>query len=1253
MSRLYLGTNPETLSRHLAEALAKDLAAGDPFQPISLIVPNPQLGKWLRLTLARQLGIVLNVRISLLERTLWDLLRELDPRPDNPSMLDGDLYRFLTLSVLLNHPSKDLAPLRHYLGQAEATSPARWRRAWQLADRLSSLIRDYEYHRREELIYPWLTNQPGKIELSKHDRLLERAQGTLFHEIIREPGGKRALLNAGGRIFKTLPQYAGEVMEPGVARAPEKRRRVYLFGITQLSALHVHTLTFLTRFFDLQFYFLSPLAQRIGAERDRLGDCLSRWLDDEAAGLFERWSRAGVESFWLLREMLKPQGPVDWEVLTDETKTAKPTILSRLQNSIQADAESPHGQNDRPAQDCSLQILGCPGVQREVETVYQSILHNLQADPQLRMTDIAVLVTDMATYRPALQAVFERDPGRLRYSLIDHSAAGVSLWGQALLGMLDLAQENFARSRVLEVVLNPCVLTRLDVSRADAHVWLHWAEELGAYHGWDPGEREERGQAATPLFAWKQALQRLRLGRYMDDEPDPFRRSPRFLNLVPHVDIHSADRHQLDAFCRAIEGLLPLLVRLRSERRSGAWWASTLRFMAQRYLAIPEDRPEEARVRDRLIASLDHLERWDLLHEKKEGDIPLALVRQFVGSTLEGISASRGDYLTAGVTTSGLQPMRPVPFQVIYLLGMNEHLFPGSNQLSTLDLRSHDRRRGDVLPAEQNLYLFLEVLLAARSKLYLLFNNRELQKDRELLPAVPLMQLKRHLEEKILGAAFQIEEMPLHGHDLKCLASSKRHCDAFVQHGDFARVLAVTAAEKAGKLELSAAQRKELAAWQKKTRRELSVIQQVEKAGATAPMTIRLKDLREFLLNPAKAILERRLRVDQEDVEEIEQDDEPFFTHYLVANGILHRALAAVIRKHAEGTLPADSAAWAEWIDPLHEDLRLRCKAPSGPFGEVDRRRLRTEFLNRVEGEQGLERFLADRSPEAFRGPVLLGETYAPIGARTHFPPLKLRVPGPDGVEIDVRITGHWDLVWAEPGKSVDLLLLSYIKKPEKPDHLRRQMIDPLLFCLALLAQGESERTGERACDWMEGASWTLHLLTGKGIIPYTFEPGLIGRDEAVAYLQNLVRDYLTSQALDLLPLELIVSDKDKDLNDAVLGPNDSSMDEAAFTEALERLIEAEREWRLDKAWDSPLLQLLDPAVPADALNKARRRYRLLDRGPALFREAVAAKKAERERKAQEKKAKGGKTKNAAKKKAGSAVSPTAPRRVKKKSHEA
>src|SRR5581483_8102599 len=182
-------------------------------------------------------------------------------------------------------------------------------------------------------------------------------------------------------------------------------------------------------------------------------------------------------------------------------------------------------------------------------------------------------------------AVFERPPHRLQYNLVDFSAAGLSALGQALLDMLDLAMESFTRSRVFQVLLNPCFLARLGVDRAQALTWLRWAETLGIYRGWDADERHEQGYPRSTFYAWRLGLQRLRLGRFMevvaDDTAGP---APRFGHVIPFADLASTDREQLDAFCRAVEGLLPLLARLRGMQADGQRWASYLQRLMREFL---------------------------------------------------------------------------------------------------------------------------------------------------------------------------------------------------------------------------------------------------------------------------------------------------------------------------------------------------------------------------------------------------------------------------------------------------------------------------------------------------------------------------------------------------------------------------------------------------------------------------------------------------------------------------------------------
>jgi hypothetical protein len=133
-----------------------------------------------------------------------------------------------------------------------------------------------------------------------------------------------------------------------------------------------------------------------------------------------------------------------------------------------------------------------------------------------------------------------------------------------------------------------------------------------------------------------------------------------------------------------------------------------------------------------------------------------------VRSHLEGITGGQGDYLTGGVTVSALMPMRPIPFQLVYVLGLEEGRFPGRVTESLLDLRSRKRRIGDITLAERNRYLFLEILISVRRKLYLSYVSRDLQKDRDLAPCSVVHQLRSYMEQQVLGGqTFKIGRIPI------------------------------------------------------------------------------------------------------------------------------------------------------------------------------------------------------------------------------------------------------------------------------------------------------------------------------------------------------------------------------------------------------------------------------------------------------------------------------------------------------------
>lgn len=1201
MSTLYLGTDQIALAERLASLLDDEARTGDMFRPVTIVVPNRYLGKWLRLWLARTRGIAINLRFLYLEQALWELLREQDPRPhDRPlELIDQEGYRLMVLSVLLeeNGPH-ELEPLRQYIQGDGPAGRDTERRAWQLADRLARLIRDYEYHRQDALIQKWLRRELGypAADAVAH---IEKSQREVFHQIIKLPDGKREKLCAAtNKLHKTLPQYAMEMMElaPPVKAGP--RPTIHLFGTTQISTLHLRALRWLGERYDLRLYHLSPLVGLLPSSltQESLRELSGRFEQTTVNELLRPWGRAGLESLCPLAALIGDPFCVELlPPLSSKVSVSGLRVLSRLQDHLlnRSPPAAP-----RVPQDTSLQMVACPGVEREVETVYNSILYNLQHTPDLKQTDVAVLVTDMPRYRPVLQAVFEREPRRLHYNLADLSAAGASAFGRALVGLLDLALESFTRSRVFEVLLNPCVLARLRVDRSRATTWLAWAEALGIYHSWDAQDKKERGYGSSPLFGWQLALRRLRLGRLMDAAPlDEDGPAPNFQGVLPYADLAAGDKEELDAFCRAVEGLLPALGRLRKQHATGSAWAGTLQQLVQNFLAVPADRPEEAQVRDRIAGVIDQLRTLDKLSRVPPA-LTLALVREIVQDSLEAIEGAKGEYLTGGVTISALQPLRPVPFRILYVLGLGEDVFPGSNRLPSYDLRSVQRSAGDIRPAEQNRYLFLEALLAARDKIYLLYPCHELQRDQELHPCVPLTQLRRFLEQQVIDGEFKTARVPLSGLD-RCYVSPQNTAitDVLVNYNDTERLLGLAQAREFGEVQVNAGLAPRLEGWLAESRKDFAV--EAATGNVAAVPTISLRELARFLRCPADAALRRHLHLVEDDAIDPE-DDEPFLTTALRAACLIRQSLSGFIARATKNGVAQALEEWPRRFDELFEEGRLRCQAPDGAFGEIDHQALARELANRIGGDAGLADFLQRHQSIPLVGPLLIGESFAPINARERFP--ALRIPFSDGgatlfQPAEARLVGTLPLAWRSDD-ALETLVVSGGGKEISPSELCRFMLEPWLFYVALRAGAEALPGGVSGRDWLGNRRFLLHVAHTGGIATYTYTAGAISPTEAERYLRALAEDLLDRASFDLLPFELIV--KDRELAKAFsVRDGEAAGSAEAYAERLDELVAQDRDSEHPAFWYSELLELADPRVPADALEKVQRRLTLLARGLA------------------------------------------------------
>ena len=1178
----------------LAERLLDDLntvgSQGSALDPEVVIVPNMNLSKWIKLTLARQSGIIMNVRFEYLERGLWQMIRSLAEQTDAElELLDRELLKTILFFILmapdLDRPA--LLPLSRYLnrfpGEADGDIEIR---CWQLAEELTRLFQEYEYH-RSEMIQRWMKGEPV-------DDVMERCQRWIYREMMLL---KDQLGRSRGRPLVSMAECARDTLDrvgPETKNGPRVKRRIHFFGLSQISPFHLQLLSRLKSCFDIRIYSLNPSREywediKTPAEkrwiRRKGADGLALSPEELLAGdlftpadhaLLSAWGKPGRESVRLLCQLTD----YDFEA-GFSTMPAPDTVLKTVSHRLLTLASAEEKPISR-AQDTSLQVMACPGIRREVETVYNSILFNLEIDPQLCMTDIAVMVSDMARYKPVVDSVFNRQPTRIAYNLVDSNARTESVFAQAVQAVLALSRSNFSRKQVFDLLRNPCVMKRWAYGPDELSIWVGWADALGIFHDFENTATREPTGPSAGCFSWRQGLERVRMSRIMT-APVSFEGAPQlhFKGIVPFADMHTGDARLVEKFCNLVESLHDAMGRLTISSASAQDWRRAFFGVLDQFVEIDADMRGEESVYQSLVTGFEHLEHYDALARIRPGR-PLTpdAMRAFVHGHLDGITGGQGDYLTGGVTVSALMPMRPIPFKIVYVLGLEEGRFPGRAPESQLDLRNRKRRIGDISLAERNRYLFLEILISVHDKLYLSFVSRDLQKDRDLAPCSVLLQLKRYIEKEILGGQpFRISKIPIKPDSPAYLATEAVNgwSDVVVDSNLANRL----SCYRRNGLWEAFAQRSTLDEQGRADRCNPDFILPDRIAEDDppdrAPLSITV--LRRFLLDPVEAVGRWHLGIaEQLDVtaERAEVEDEPltsrFPVDYRLRTVPLRNWMASRL---IDGHDPFASNRLEDEFDAVYTDLSRKSLVPAGAFGLRDRSRLKQEVVSAgetlapfIEGmhsaRQLIPSVVVGAPPDDAQ---IIGGDILTLNAVPITPTGSASWPSPQAVELSGVVPWVWETVG---GDWHSLVLAGANRKSKHPD---KYILGPLLSLMAIAA-------GSDPYPWSEVRCMRIHVVYHEHVlsVDYALDP-----KRCRVYLSALIDDWLNPWPLVWLPFEPLINSNA--MRDLIIQEAVNSVDRQAFAELLTEAMQASADWRSE---------LTSTNVTPDSLNLARRRFRAL-----------------------------------------------------------
>lgn len=700
---LHTSHHLENLSQQFAELVSQPLRSV--FATEQIVVQNPAIGRWLSLQMAQQLGISANYQYFSPANYMWSLLRKvIDDVPiDDPSQ--PATLRWRLFSIFIND-ANNYPELSHYLSNESA--------AWELADALAPVLDQYLFYRPQ-----WITQWEAG-DFADND-WQARLWQTMMMDDAGETRQRSHWLDLQQRFIqhfsqKHQNQYTGKFPQ-----------RVSFFSVSALSTGYIRLLGELSSKIEVHLFIVNPC-------RHYWGDIKARQHPENKSKsnpLLDSLGKQGrefIDQLYDLGAEIKPRWNDCWN------GSQRDTVLHCLQDDILNQQQSKINLEEYQ----SIQLHACHTPMREIEVLHDQILSALEQSDGLNPADIVVMAPTIEQYAPYIEAVFTTAKQVLPFSIADRSVAKDQPEVEVFVKLLDLPEQRFNVEAVFELLEYSQICERFNLDQKQVLQCRHWAEATNIRWGVSDRMRASSGLAETYEHSWKYGLDRMLLGYMMPGE-QLFDASL----LLPFNQIEGNDAQVLASFKQFTDCVFQLWEWSLAEL-SVELWVEKLRLFMTAIFAENTDYSV-------LFKALDTLQQQQQL---AEFDQPVAF--SLIKKILQGILASSHDerFMSRGITFCALTPMRSVPFKMVALLGMNDGDFPRQDHHHSFDKMANDTKRGDRSRRDEDRYLFLESLLAARQRLYISYIGQSVQDNGSLPPSVIVSELLDYLA-KITGQAQQ------------------------------------------------------------------------------------------------------------------------------------------------------------------------------------------------------------------------------------------------------------------------------------------------------------------------------------------------------------------------------------------------------------------------------------------------------------------------------------------------------------------
>ncbi|TGL17704.1 exodeoxyribonuclease V subunit gamma [Leptospira yanagawae] len=692
----FAGLHLHEITSELTKQIKKEQIENPLRMPL-VVVPNTNLIPWLKLNIPKyndsQLSI--NIEFTFLEKAILKTIfaalhipawAEAEEFYDYNSFRK-DCFNFLyqnQTTLFQNHPE-----IQTYISDLP--------KLYYLSDLLTKYFKDYELNRSN-----WIQNWLGDDKSSIPDQLI----GDPYWELEK---GIYLGTNQDGK--KNLFYYLTKGKDLSL------QGNLHFFCLSNLSGTYIDFLKTVSKHpnFHIHIYQFHN-GKVIGQNPEKTKNYLSKFAKPQS---------------YLAKEFSN---------LTKQKETSKYAsggMLAKLKSILLEEQVK----EENYLNDHTVRVWNAPSEYREMESIAHDILHKISSsNGNLSLLDFAILVPNTSDYKAAIEWVFHGGIyttqsanvtptlHRLHYSLSDLVAKDSSF----LYKVFEILFQSFLNKRIekedfIHLLQNPLITGKTKIESNDqTNSVIQLLDSLGSLY-----DENKEENPYTISFGVKRAV----LSVMSDEETtwshmrvitDPLAEE----DSVLHLNLIWEQIKSLQMFFET--EFLKLPTKERAKAFETKW---------NDFLTFSEETESE---RIYFTEWLETIARWCDNEWNNVNDF-LQFVQLQTDEIFSNIATQKGNYLTEGITISLLQPMRPIPFSHIYIVGLGEGKFPGSKDLSRFNLRKNEPKPWDLNRVEIQESLLWETILSAEDSITFSYVGKNTLEDKEFEPCSSLFEIMTSL----------------------------------------------------------------------------------------------------------------------------------------------------------------------------------------------------------------------------------------------------------------------------------------------------------------------------------------------------------------------------------------------------------------------------------------------------------------------------------------------------------------------------